>query len=170
MDKKFTIDGVERVISKFIKAQDRVSFEFAGRDYQFKLLRNNNGSSWVVQNCESHAVHRGAFASENKRIGGIIVYTESVACEIAPVIRSRSKQEVSVGVGSNPIAPLTGVIREVAVVVGEVITAHQTVATIEAMKMQMAIVAPKAGVVKEVCVIVGEQVTEGKIVIVVDVQ
>jgi biotin carboxyl carrier protein len=96
-----------------------------------------------------------------------VVSIGGVACEVAPTARKGGGQEISGVSGSNPVAPLAGVIREIAVAVGQEVTANQTVATIEAMKMQLAILAPKAGTVKEVCVGVGEQVMEGRIVLVV---
>ena len=168
MEKKFTIDGVEQIISKVSITADEVSFDFAGKSYKFKLLESSGGTSWVIQDCETHAVHRGAIARMPQKLGVAVLSSGSVACEVAPVVRSGGGQEVSAVTGRNPVAPLTGVIREVAVVVGQEVMAQQTVATIEAMKMQMAIVAPSAGKVKEVCVGVGDQVMEGRVVLVVE--
>lgn len=167
MEKKFTIDGVERVISKLSTAGDEISFDFSGKTYRFKLLQSSDGTSWVVQDCETHAVLRGVTARIPQRPGAAVVSTGGAVCEVAPVARVGAGQEVSAVTGSNPVAPLTGVIREVSVVVGQEVAANQTVATIEAMKMQLAIVAPKAGQVKEVCVSVGDQVMEGRVVLVV---
>jgi len=167
MEKKFTIDGVEQVISKLSMTGDEVAFDFAGKSYQFKLLQSRDGTSWVIQDCETHAVHRGAIARMPQKLGIAVVSTVGVVCEVAPVARKGGGQEVSAATGSNPVAPLTGVIREVAVVLGQEVAANQTVATIEAMKMQLAIVAPKAGRVKEVCVSVGDQVMEGRVVLVI---
>jgi biotin carboxyl carrier protein len=168
MEKKFTIDGVEKVISKLSMTGDEVSFEFAGKTYGFKLLQTSDGSSWVVQDRETHAVLRGVISRLPQRLGTAVVSTGGIVSEVAPVARIAGGQEVSAVTGSNPVAPLTGVIREVAVVVGQEVAANQTVATIEAMKMQLAIVAPKAGKVKEVCVSVGDQVMEGRVVLVVE--
>jgi biotin carboxyl carrier protein len=167
MEKKFTIDGVEHVISKLCVAGEEVTFDFIGTSYRFKLLQSSSGVSWVVQDCNTHAVHRGAIAPVPQKLSTVVISTDGTACEVAPVARKGGGQEVSAVTGSNPVAPLTGVIREVSVAVGQEVTANQTVATMEAMKMQLAIVAPKAGTVREVCVGVGDQVMEGQIVVVV---
>jgi len=70
---------------------------------------------------------------------------------------------------SNPdhiAAPFAGVVT-VAVAEGDEVTAGQTVATIEAMKMEAAITAPKAGVVARVAVSQTAQVEGGDLLMVV---
>ena len=46
---------------------------------------------------------------------------------------------------------MPGNILDIAVTVGQAVTAGQTVLTMEAMKMENEIVAPAAGTVKEIC-------------------
>jgi pyruvate carboxylase len=62
-------------------------------------------------------------------------------------------------------APLAGVVT-VSVAEGDVVRAGQTVATIEAMKMEAAITAPKAGSVARVAVSQTVQVEGGELLIV----
>jgi pyruvate carboxylase len=63
-------------------------------------------------------------------------------------------------------APFAGVVT-VNVAVGETITAGQTIATIEAMKMEAAITAPNAGIVTRVAVSQTASVEGGDLVVVI---
>jgi pyruvate carboxylase len=70
---------------------------------------------------------------------------------------------------SNPdhiAAPFAGVV-SVSVAVGDQVIAGQTIATIEAMKMEAAITAPKAGTVQRVAVSATAQVEGGELLVVV---
>lgn len=58
-------------------------------------------------------------------------------------------------------APLPGVIIEVVVKPGDEIKRGQTVAILDAMKMENNIVSEKAGIVAQICVQPGESVLEG---------
>jgi pyruvate carboxylase len=63
-------------------------------------------------------------------------------------------------------APFAGVVT-VGVAVGDEVTAGQTIATIEAMKMEAAITAPKAGTVNRVAVGSTAQVEGGDLLVVI---
>jgi len=63
-------------------------------------------------------------------------------------------------------APFDGVVT-VAVAVGDEVSAGQTVATIEAMKMEAAITAPKGGVVNRIAVSATAQVEGGDLLVVI---
>ncbi|HME50382.1 biotin/lipoyl-containing protein, partial [Mycobacterium sp.] len=63
-------------------------------------------------------------------------------------------------------APFAGVVT-IGVGEGDTVTAGQTVATIEAMKMEAAITAPKAGTVERVAVSKAAQVEGGDLLMVV---
>ena len=70
---------------------------------------------------------------------------------------------------SNPdhiAAPFAGVVT-VGVAVGDKVSAGQTIATIEAMKMEAAITAPKAGTVGRVAVAATAQVEGGDLLVVI---
>ena len=71
---------------------------------------------------------------------------------------------------SNPdhvAAPFAGVVT-VAVASGDKVEAGQTIATIEAMKMEAAITAPKAGTVGRVVVTAAAQVESGDLLVVLE--
>ena len=63
--------------------------------------------------------------------------------------------------GGRLTAPMPGKVVAFAVRVGDVVTAGQTLAVMEAMKMEHTIAAPKDGTVQELLYAVGDQVAEG---------
>ncbi|MGE0787457.1 MAG: biotin carboxylase N-terminal domain-containing protein [Sandaracinaceae bacterium] len=65
------------------------------------------------------------------------------------------------------VAPMPGKIVDVAVAVGDAVTAGQPLVVMEAMKMEHTISAPHDGTVREVRVTVGEQVSEGALLVLV---
>jgi 3-methylcrotonyl-CoA carboxylase alpha subunit len=80
--------------------------------------------------------------------------------------RPRSAGAEEGGAGDGQIlAPMPGRIASVSVTVGAAVTRGQTLATLEAMKMEHALVAPFDGKVAEVRAAVGDQVTEGALLV-----
>ena len=61
---------------------------------------------------------------------------------------------------------MPGNILDIAVTVGQAVTAGQTVLTMEAMKMENEIVAPAAGTVNEICVKKGDVVDTDAVLVV----
>ena len=70
--------------------------------------------------------------------------------------------KAAVAGGAKITSPLPGTVLAINVAVGDSVTAGQTVAVLEAMKMENNIAADKAGVVKEICVNKGANVQEGE--------
>ncbi|QNJ95514.1 pyruvate carboxylase [Mycolicibacterium fluoranthenivorans] len=96
----------------------------------------------------------------NGQLRPVLVRDESVAAEV-PAAEKADK--------TNPdhvAAPFAGVVT-VGVAVGDAVEAGQTIATIEAMKMEAAITAPKAGTVARVAVSATAQVEGGDLLVVV---
>ncbi|MDP5084033.1 MAG: acetyl/propionyl/methylcrotonyl-CoA carboxylase subunit alpha [Yoonia sp.] len=67
----------------------------------------------------------------------------------------------SVVAGDTVLAPMPGLVRDVAVVTGQSVGAGDRLAVLEAMKMEHVLRAPRAGVVSRVAVSAGDQVTAG---------
>jgi biotin carboxyl carrier protein len=63
------------------------------------------------------------------------------------------------------LAPMPGRITSVAVSAGQAVSKGQTLATLEAMKMEHGLVAPFGGTVVEVRAAVGDQVTDGALLV-----
>jgi pyruvate carboxylase len=96
----------------------------------------------------------------NGQLRPVLVRDRSIASEV-PTAEKADR--------SNPdhvAAPFAGVVT-VSVAVGDNVTAGQTVATIEAMKMEAAITAPKVGTVARVAVSATAQVEGGDLLVVV---
>ncbi|MBI1418507.1 MAG: ATP-grasp domain-containing protein [Limimaricola sp.] len=74
-------------------------------------------------------------------------------------------QGVDVAGGDAVLAPMPGLVREVAVAEGDSVVLGQRVAVLEAMKMEHVLRAPRDGTVARVVVRAGEQVTAGALLV-----
>ncbi len=86
----------------------------------------------------------------------------------SPTSPKPSKQKTTVSGSGEVLSPMPGVISEIQVTVGEVVTADQPVVTLEAMKMENEIPAGKAGQVKEIHVSAGQTVSAGELLVVIE--
>ncbi|MBQ1213967.1 MAG: biotin/lipoyl-binding protein [Tidjanibacter sp.] len=84
----------------------------------------------------------------------------------APAAAAPVAPKAASAAGSKITSPLPGTVLSINVAVGDNVTAGQTVAVLEAMKMENNIAADKAGVVKEICVNKGASVMEGDALII----
>lgn len=78
--------------------------------------------------------------------------------------------EMGLSLGSGAVtdeiyAPMPGIILEVNVVAGDVVTEGATLCVLEAMKMENALVAPRNGTIKTVTINQGDTVEKGKLLI-----
>lgn len=88
------------------------------------------------------------------------------APQVAPAPQAAQPAPVQAnGSGVNVEAPMPGNIIDILVKVGDVVEAQQTVAILEAMKMENELVAPQAGTVTAVHVIKGTAVDVGEVLI-----
>ena len=67
--------------------------------------------------------------------------------------------------GDTVLAPMPGLVRDVAVAVGHAVVAGDRLVVLEAMKMEHVLRAPRDGVVASVAVAVGDQVTAGALMV-----
>jgi biotin carboxyl carrier protein len=81
-----------------------------------------------------------------------------------PRLPARSGEELAGGC----LAPMTGVIREVRVAVGDRVERGAVLLVLEAMKMEHQMIAHAAGVVTEVRVAIGQMVDPDEVLIVVE--
>ncbi|CAF0847478.1 unnamed protein product [Brachionus calyciflorus] len=63
------------------------------------------------------------------------------------------------------VSPMPGIVKSVAVQVGQMINEGGEICTVEAMKMQNKLIASRAGKIKKINTKVGEQVEEGKVLV-----
>jgi pyruvate carboxylase len=90
----------------------------------------------------------------------VVVRDRSIATDV-PVAEKADRTNAG-----HVAAPFAGVVT-VGVVVGDTVSAGQTIATIEAMKMEAAITAPRAGTIDRVAVSATAQVEGGDLLVVV---
>jgi pyruvate carboxylase len=96
----------------------------------------------------------------NGQLRPVVVRDESIAAAV-PAAEKADRSDPD-----HVAAPFAGVVT-VGVTEGERVDAGQTIATIEAMKMEAAITAPKAGTVARVAVAATAQVEGGDLLVVV---
>ncbi len=82
---------------------------------------------------------------------------------------SKPSKQQSRRIGTGEVlAPMPGVISEVQVKVGDIVTADQPIVTLEAMKMENEILAGKDGEIKQLKVSAGQIVAAGELLVVID--
>jgi biotin carboxyl carrier protein len=108
------------------------------------------------------------------KIGNVVhvdVFGRSVAFGIAPppdVDRAAREAGSHAGGPAEVVAPMPGSVLSVHVVTGQPVAAGDPVVTLEAMKMEHAVVAPIAGRLAELRIAAGDQVTRGQVLGVVE--
>lgn len=106
------------------------------------------------------AVQAPAVVASAPAVASVVVPAESQAVEVKSAeVRAAAKTVVS---------PLPGVVVEVKVAAGDVVKAGQTVAVLEAMKMENDILAECDGVVASVSVKDGDSVLEGAVLLTIN--
>ena len=106
------------------------------------------------------AVQAPAVVASAPAVASVVAPAESQAVEVKSAeLRAAAKAVVS---------PLPGVVVEVKVAAGDVVKAGQTVAVLEAMKMENDILAECDGVVASVSVKDGDSVLEGAVLLTIN--
>ena len=90
--------------------------------------------------------------------------TPAAAPAAAPAVAPKA----AAASGAKIVSPLPGTVLNINVAVGDNVTVGQTVAVLEAMKMENNIDAERAGVVKQVLVSAGSTVMEGDVLLVIE--
>ncbi len=86
----------------------------------------------------------------------------------APAVSAPKAAPSPIAAGGNTIcAPISGLLLSVKVQVGDVVSAGQVVATLEAMKMENSITSAVAGTVKEIRVQKGVEIAAGDVIMVI---
>jgi biotin carboxyl carrier protein len=88
------------------------------------------------------------------------------AAPAKPVKAPPAPVRAATGSGS-VLAPIPGLILDIKVTVGASVVAGQSVATIEAMKMENSLTSAISGTVKEICVQKGAQVATGDVIMII---
>ena len=104
------------------------------------------------------AAHHATVVPEGRRIWVDVDGRTLVFEEPDPLAARQDRDDPSI-----VASPVAGLVRHVAVTVGDRIAAGQTVGVVEAMKMETTLVARAAGVVRVVRIVAGDQVGAGAI-------
>jgi acetyl/propionyl-CoA carboxylase alpha subunit len=99
--------------------------------------------------------------------GEAVVFAEGSAFVVRRA-RERERDSSSVHAGASLRAPMPGKIVSISVVEGQTVRRGQTLAALEAMKMEHALTAPFDGTIAEIPVQEGDQVTEGALLVRLD--
>lgn len=145
------LDNVEH------KAQN-VSFALAGKSYVFRSQRLRDGSYilerevadgvWQRMGCDLWRIGAGRFV----RVGGV----EADVAELSVAVAHVADQ-----VALSPTAPMPGLVRQVLVKTGDLVSKGQALAVMEAMKLQITLSAGGDAKVEAVLVSEGDMVSEG---------
>lgn len=161
----FTLWGVRRALGKLIHRDQLLAIEIrmidpgildvrCGGAEPVRVLRTREGLRLCDPDQAVHAVRIGAaitvFLNGHHRF------------HIPDPEQSRSEDLEG---GDTVAAPMPGLVRSVEVAIGDAVEAGQTIAVMEAMKMEHALSAPRDGVVQTVAVEVGMQLDQGALVV-----
>ncbi len=137
-----------------------------GQAYEVRLSRQTDGWLAAVDGNDAHAVPSGRDWSAEVSATGVVVANGQRRWVFLRERRRRSGAGRSRIVGANVVrAPMPGTMIEVLVAVGDEVEAGQTLAVMEAMKMEHLLAAPNGGVVTAVHTSAGASVDEDAVLI-----
>jgi 3-methylcrotonyl-CoA carboxylase alpha subunit len=113
--------------------------------------------------------HRFAFAVDGRRVA-IRARSVEASFEIRPSAEAAldTAAQTNAGDGSSILAPMPGLVADIMVAVGDDVSAGQTLAVLESMKLFTDLKAPAAGRVARIAATRGETVTANALIISVD--
>ena len=137
-----------------------------GQQHEVQLTRSPDGWSAVVDDVSLGTMILGRDWSADVSERGIVVTNSERTWVFLRERRQRTSVRRGRGAGANVIrAPMPGTMIEVLVEVGDEVEAGQTLAVMEAMKMEHLLTAPIAGIVKSVHTTSGASVDEDAMII-----
>jgi acetyl-CoA carboxylase biotin carboxylase subunit len=158
-DAVYVVDG-ERVEVRYVAEPDG-RFAFEGGDVATARLIAADGDGLTVELDGVRRTFRVAAGAH-----GIVVHGPLGTSTLVPVPRFPPSHGEDLAGGC--LAPMTGIIRDVRVQVGDRVEKGTVMLVLEAMKMEHQMVARDVGVVKQVRVEVGQMVDPDEVLIVVD--
>ena len=137
-----------------------------GRAHEVRLRRSSEGWSATVDGGEAQQAPRTRDWSAEVSGKGVVVAHGACRWVFLRQRRSRTAGARSRAAGANVVrAPMPGTMIEVLVAVGDEVEAGQTLAVMEAMKIEHLLTAPNAGVVSAIHTSAGASVEEDTVLI-----
>lgn len=147
----------------------KYNFRINGHDYQVDVNSVEGGIADVTVNGTDYKVELAdavpAPAQQAARLAPQATFTAAPAPQTTAQATQTATASAPQGKGEVVTAPLPGVILDIKVKVGDVVKAGQTVAVLEAMKMENEIEATASGTVTAVNAGKGDSVLEGAAII-----
>lgn len=153
------MDGREFVIDVQELGSDRFEVTVGDQTYQVALSGDEDMPDAVITP-GMQATLAGSAAARSP-MAAVAAPNPARGGEAAALPPARPASKESGGGVASLNAPMPGVILELHVQAGDVVTRGQQVAVLDAMKMHNFIGAPRAGTIAEVCVAAGQAVGHG---------
>ena len=152
------IRGKDFVIDVEEIAADRFAVVVGNQSYEVTLAGDEDlpGATITPGIAPTH----GGAARQASPSARIAARAERSPAAIAAPSGAAPRRPASGGAGTLN-APMPGVIVELSVATGDTVERGQTIAILDAMKMQNNIKSPRAGTIAEVCVAVGQAIGHG---------
>lgn len=150
----------------------KYSLKINGNHYDVKIDDVNEASTLahVVVNGTKYDVEIEGGKAKPVSKPQVIAAPEATGLSVTPKtpIASKPAAVAAPASGYKVTCPLPGTVLSLAVKEGDTVAAGQTVAVLEAMKMENNIDAERGGVVKQVLVAAGSTVMEGDVLLVIE--
>ncbi len=150
-------------------AQRFFEIEHAGKRQRFSLLQQAGRPMQLALGAHLLSVDasrfKGAVYRLEDRTGTLLSIHTDAGQAVVRWIDPLQDASATQAHGGGLQAPMPGKVMALLVKVGDVVTAGQAVAVMEAMKIEHTLTAPKAGTVQALCYSVGDQVAEGEALI-----
>jgi len=159
------LDGQPFVIDVQELGADRFEVTVGGRSFQVVLSGDEDLQDAVItpgmQAGGTGAADLPGAPTQAPRLATKVANAPALSATAAAPGLVRIAAQASGGGGASLNAPMPGVILELHVKPGDVVTRGQQVAVLDAMKMHNFIGAPRAGTIAEICVAAGQAVGHG---------
>lgn len=162
---------------KHHRIMGKYNFRINGHDYDVEVNSVENGVADVTVNGTDYKVELGNSTSATVQQHGLqnamptpmptspVIAGNPAPAAAAPLAQAQAAPVQPSGKGEAVTSPLPGVILDIRVKVGDSVKAGQTVAVLEAMKMENEIEATVSGTVTAVSAAKGDSVLEGAAIV-----
>ncbi|KKX31692.1 acetyl/propionyl/methylcrotonyl-CoA carboxylase subunit alpha [Rhizobium sp. LC145] len=144
-------------VSFHSKGQGSYRFTVEGRDIELRL----SGSKWAYDLEFDGRRHPAEVIRDGN---GVTVFQNGESWHFGLIDPLAAEDEAAAG-GDRILAPMPGLVKLLRAVPGAAVSRGETLAVMEAMKMELSLSAPRDGTIAEVLIAEGEQVLEGAVLL-----